>query len=637
MAVLILLICFTSIFLCLGISTKINGKKELLIGSALIFAAILVGITELLSLLHLLNYQFVLINWLLVSLPLIIYLYLNNIKVRAFNISFKNTIRRKISQLTKTDKIILSASAIILLLIFMQGLLYPPNNYDSMTYHMARITSWISHQSVAHYPTAIVRQLYQPPFAEYVIMHLDILSRTDLFSNNVQFIFLLLSITVIISIVDLFKLSHIYKIMAIVLCITIPEIVLQASSTQNDIVNAFFIATAFLFAIKNINQPHLKNYVFTGLSAGLALLTKGTAYIYLPPILLLLFITAVIQIVKCKKYNGLWHLVIAAMLAISLNSGHFSRNYQLTHNFLGIDKTESNSYANQKMNGGYLLSSLIKNAGMHTAIMFVKPTANFSNQVIHKLHQITGININDTSTNYKGIPYSTITPVTSEDSAPNPFHLILITASILVIAYHFIKGQSNLMVTCLLMVLVVQTLLFCLYLKWQPWHSRLHIPLFLISIPLVCYGLSLSTRFYKITCGLLYLIGVYALITVFHNDRRPYSNSIFEDRYQKYFTGYPSLYKEYNIVNRSMQQAKFTTIGLILDVDDWEYPLFSGCFSQTLNPVYITVNNFSKNARPETEKIQCIISTTTNKPFINFAGKHYTNTTTTNKVLWLYK
>lgn len=637
MAAIILLICFIGIFLCLGSSAKITGIKELLIASALLFSTILVAITEMLSLFDRLNYYFVLMSWLFVAILLILYLYLNKERALLFIAGLKTAIREKTSRLTKTDRTVLGLSALLLLLVLMQGMLYPPNNYDSMTYHMARITSWVSHQSVRHYPTAIIRQLYQPPFAEYVIMHLDMLSRTDLFSNNVQFVFLLLTLSVILSIVELLGLGHTYKLMALVLCITIPEVILQASSTQNDVVNAFFILTAFLFTIKSFNQPCFKNYLLIGLAAGLALLTKGTAYIYLPPILLLLAVISLIQLIKYKRYAGLWQGCIAILLMVSLNSGHYTRNYQLTHNLLGIDKAESNMYANQKMSIGYLFSNLLKNAGLHTGIMFIKPAAIFSNRVIDKLHQISGIKVNDPSTNYMNMPYTAVAPINSEDSAPNPFHLLLTAVSVLLIIYHSIKGRGHLSVTCLLLVLVAQTLFFCFYLKWQPWHSRLHIPLFLISVPLICYSLSLSARFRKITYGLIYVMGIYALITVLHNDNRSYSGAIFENRYQKYFTGVAAWYPEYQAVTQNIQQANYTVVGLISGTDNWEYPLFPRCFSQTVHPVYIAVNNFSKYARPENLKIECIISTITNKPFIDFAGRRYKNKTAANKALWLYE
>jgi 4-amino-4-deoxy-L-arabinose transferase-like glycosyltransferase len=637
MGIVILLVCFICIFLSLGISTKISSKKELLIISALSFSAIVVFITEALSLLHRLNYQFLLIGWSLITLALIVYLYLNNQKARDFTANLWIVIRKKLADLTITDKIFLATASLILLLIFAAALIYPPNNWDSMTYHMARITSWISHQSLSHYPTDITRQLYQPPFAEYVIMNFGILSRGDIFSNTVQLIFLLFSIVTLVSVVELFGLNRQYKIIAIVLAITIPEVILQAASTQNDIVVAFFIISAYFFAIKTIKEPHLKNYVFIGLSTGLGLLTKGTAYIYLPPVLLLFGIIVLIQLFKTKNYHYTWHSLIAVFIVIGLNAGHFSRNYRLTHSILGIDKAESKLYSNQKMNPGLLFSNVVKNAGMHTGVMFIKPAAVFSNKVIYKLHQLAGIDINDTTVSYRGMKYSTISRTTDEDGSPNPFQLLFIIISLLLIAYDFFRGRRNIMVTALWAILLLQVIFFCLYLKWQPWHSRLHIELFLIAVPLICYCLSLHTWFKKALYWLSPMLLAYALLTVLHTDRRPFSNMMFRPAYEKYFIGNVPLYAEYNAINSIVQKSPYKNIGLIFGVDDSEYPLFSQCFSRQINPVYINVDNFSKADYADPVKIDCIISTTVNKPFIDFKGRNYLNKTPGNKIIWLYK
>jgi 4-amino-4-deoxy-L-arabinose transferase-like glycosyltransferase len=313
-------------------------------------------------LLHRLNYQFVFISWAIITFVLIFYMYLNNKKARHFVTSLKPDLKEKLTGLTKLQTALLIASAIILLLIFIQALLYPPNNWDAMTYHMARITSWISHQSLSHYPTDITRQLYQPPFAECVVMNFGILIHSDIFSNTVQYFFLLFSAITIVSLIETFGLNQQYKIIGVALGITIPEVTLQASSTQNDIVVAFFIIITFLFVIKTIKEQRLSNFVFIGLATGLGVLTKGTAYIYLPPILLLLGIIVLIQLFKTKNYQYLWYPLIAVFLVAGLNAGHYSRNYKLTHNFLGVDKAESKLYSNQKMNAGLLLSNIIKNA-----------------------------------------------------------------------------------------------------------------------------------------------------------------------------------------------------------------------------------------------------------------------------------
>ena len=55
----------------------------------------------------------------------------------------------------------------ILLATALVCLASPPNNWDSMTYHLARVANWIDHHSVRHYPTHILRQLYMGPWAEF--------------------------------------------------------------------------------------------------------------------------------------------------------------------------------------------------------------------------------------------------------------------------------------------------------------------------------------------------------------------------------------------------------------------------------------------------------------------------------------
>jgi ABC-type uncharacterized transport system permease subunit len=43
----------------------------------------------------------------------------------------------------------------VIVLIFLSGCCYPPNNWDSMTYHMARIAHWVMNESIEPYPTHI--------------------------------------------------------------------------------------------------------------------------------------------------------------------------------------------------------------------------------------------------------------------------------------------------------------------------------------------------------------------------------------------------------------------------------------------------------------------------------------------------
>ena len=65
---------------------------------------------------------------------------------------------------------------IIISVIAIIAFISPPNTADTLTYHMPRVMHWQQNQSVQHYYTDISRQLYQPPFLEFNLLHLQVLS-----------------------------------------------------------------------------------------------------------------------------------------------------------------------------------------------------------------------------------------------------------------------------------------------------------------------------------------------------------------------------------------------------------------------------------------------------------------------------
>ena len=297
MAIILLLISF--FFILLNLRILFNQKYnsiEVLISTVLVFSTLIVLITEISSIFHILNYTTIFLFWASIILLNFYLLFIKKIIVKQIITMEFRKAKRKFKELNILEKISLISICCILILIFIQGIVYPPNNWDSMTYHMARIPKWISHQSVSHYPTSISRQIYQPPFSEFVIMQFNLLSHSDYFSNSVQLFFLLFSVFPILLISDLLGLKKRFKLISIILLITLPEVILQASSTQNDIVVSFFILSSIYFAVKSIKEATFLNFIFLGLCVGLSVLTKGTAYIYLAPILL---IFAIPRLAKC--------------------------------------------------------------------------------------------------------------------------------------------------------------------------------------------------------------------------------------------------------------------------------------------------------------------------------------------------
>jgi hypothetical protein len=131
--------------------------------------------------------------------------------------------------------------AIILSVTFIIAIVYPPNNWDSMTYHLPRIEHWLQNKSLNHYYTSNNRQLLSAPFAEIFILQGRALSGDDYLVNLVQWFSFFGSIIGISKIASHLGMKKRMQIVSALFFATVPMAILQASSTQTDLVETIFI------------------------------------------------------------------------------------------------------------------------------------------------------------------------------------------------------------------------------------------------------------------------------------------------------------------------------------------------------------------------------------------------------------
>jgi len=94
----------------------------------------------------------------------------------------------------------------------------------------------------------------------------------------------------------------------------------------------------------------------------------------------------------------------------------------------------------------------------------------------------------------------------SENRAGNPVHLVLIILSLgLLLMSRELRGSRSLALYAI--VLVAAFLIFCLFLKWEIWHSRLHLPLFVLWSSFVSVVLIRRGNY-----GVVTLVAVFMLI-----------------------------------------------------------------------------------------------------------------------------
>ncbi len=478
------------------------------------------------------------------------------------------------------------------ILLLIQGIIYPPNNWDSMTYHMARIAHWVMNESIEPYPTHIYRQIYQPPLAEWIIAQVCILNKTDYFANAIQLFFLLATLGVVNQIMLQFNSSKKTRIWASIIAFTTPSVFMQATSTQNDIVVAFFLLSSILFFIQYIKESTIKNALLIGLAIGLAIITKGTAFVYLIPIIL--FCGAYLIYLVFKKEKSFiiisFQVIVVAIFTIIIGFNHYHRNYKLSADIFGAS---DDHYFNKNITIKSTGLGILKNIGNH----FSTPlTSNITTQVVEKAHLITQIPINDENYSYKGIHFKLNEWNHNEDEVSNVFQLVLILGVCLFIIFNW-KNRNNLLWLSTLFCLFT-FVLFSVILKWQPWHMRLQVPLFIlfaIPISIVLEKIKLA----KITSSILAISILYCFVLALVNPNRPLIKNTkqakLSTRFEKYFVAMPPYLKEYKIWRfklKSKTQQNWDVHG-----DTWEYPIYYDCFSKERKGFQaINIKNQSKNA-----------------------------------------
>lgn len=173
-------------------------------------------------------------------------------------------------------------------LLALTAYFYPPNTFDSMTYHMARVAHWVQNQSVGFYPTSTDRQNWMAPGAEYLILVLQVMAGTDQWANIVQFIAWLMAICSMPSLCRLAGVPRALCPWAAVCVAGLPMGIMQATSTQTDMVAATMalaIFAALLPLFRRFGRWRVRDVVCLSIALSAGLMVKQTAPLAAAPFL----------------------------------------------------------------------------------------------------------------------------------------------------------------------------------------------------------------------------------------------------------------------------------------------------------------------------------------------------------------
>ena len=445
--------------------------RDRLLRASVLFGIAVLAITEALSALHALSRGPLIIAW----IPAVF--------IGAVVLSRMNSQIPANAGGTACATTILCAAGIvaILSLTFATAAFSPPNSSDAMAYHMPRVVYWAEQGSVRFFPTPYLNQIMLQPLAEYLMLHTYILSGGDRFINFVQWFSSVGCVIGVSALAACLGAKRRGQWIAALFCATLPVGILASSGAKNDYFLALWLVSAAYFAFQLAVAARWIDAIFLGMSCGLALYTKATAYIFAPFILAAILMPAITRAPR----RLLGRALAAGCLAIALNAPQYVRNFDLSGSVMGFDSAQGDGvyrWRSDKFGWKPTVSNILR----HTSEQLGARSERWNALVFRFVtgaHEALGIDVNDPATTW---PYTNYRPprnANHETDAPNRVALIVLTVIGLWLLIQAVRGRDRERAAYALSI-VLAFIAYCAYLKWQLFMGRLLLPLFVLASPL---------------------------------------------------------------------------------------------------------------------------------------------------------
>jgi 4-amino-4-deoxy-L-arabinose transferase-like glycosyltransferase len=475
----------------------------------------------------------------------------------------------------------------------------PPNNYDSMTYHLSRVGYWLQHESFYPWPTPNPRQTTFPMNAEIGAMWTILFVGTDRLAGFVQWSAGLVSMVAIMGLSRLLGANRAQAVFAALLWATLPEIVLQSTTTQNDlVVGAFFTCAVYLLYV-GLRSQHNRMLLLSGLGLGLALGTKATGLFLLPGLAATLLMLCLAHGKRCIRGALAW---AGSSLAgfLLLGAYVFALNLFVHGHSLGPSSVVSD-IAPSPQSWVTRLSATLPLSVYRTLDLTGLP--DFVAEPLHQLKASAGARVFsflDLPTDFTsaiGEPGASDLewrpPVHEDFAGFGPLAFLLFIPTMIYRSLVALKAKDPLPPGLAMMSLSL--FLAISILSLFPWENRLLVPAAALGAPLIgrCYRRENRRRL--LTWAVIGMALVVIGWTTAHNLSKPLvgTRRVWQmDYIERRALNRSSMEPVLRAVDRLVPLD--ATLGTVLHGDDWDYPLFGRRFTRRVVPLFPPPERFDR-------------------------------------------
>jgi hypothetical protein len=471
---------------------------------------------------------------------------------------------------------LLMMAVIVLVITGVVAWFAPPQTWDSLTYHTARVAHWAQDRSIGHYATGIERQNLMSPGAEIGVLQLYVLTNGDQLANFIQWFAMASSLVVVAIIAGRLGAGPVGQLLAAVFVATLPMGISEATSTMTDYVVALWLACLAAESLAYLQgNGGADTYLFLGISSGLAVLVKPIAFPYLLP-----FAAAIAWGgLRCYGLRRLAAGTLVVVLGVTaINLGYMGRNALTYGNPLGTS-SKVDTHSNQILNVKVVISNLLRNASLQAGT----PWPEVNRQIFRAvtgLHVKMGMDPNDPRTSVHN-DFQVLKPSPDEVRSGDLVQAVLSLMAVIGLAAWAPWHRKEAVLPLLLVVLAaVGFVALGAVFKFTVFGSRYHLPFFVLIAPPVAWTVDrLKRPFLMALIGLAMLVYAWSWL-VSLNPRPLLPNSdglsvLTTPRDRLYLTIAPGLTPTYLQMAELINSSSCQSVGIMLGGDAAEYPFWA--------------------------------------------------------------
>lgn len=529
--------------------------------------------------------------------------------------SVKNWYTKK--EISHFEKLILTPLILTVLLLGVTNLVVivfsAPHNWDSMTYHLARVAYYLQHNNTNYFDANYWAQVIHPKNSSLLQVYTYLVSgRNENLTQLVQFISYWVAICSVYAISRKVGNSKTQSIFAATVGALLTEWLMQATTTQNDmILTAYMGATVyFLFAFR---ETHEWKYLgLTALGVGLSIGTKASSFLPLLSVALVALYTffqskANLQR-RLRDFAILVGCTLLAVCIFALPSGYIENYRNFGHPIGPDDVRAEHAFEGEPIS--YIARNGTKNL-IRYGFEFLSLDGMLPIGPVHQVQTLMRI-FPEEVVRRLGIALET------SEATRAPFNLQKLPSSHEDGSYWGIFGFGLVWIMVLLSivgeikstdirVLSLAAVLFLLSQAYSgpfdPWRGRYFTICAVFAVPTIGVSLQAKSRFVRAYLLLIVWIGCVSavsavvfrdnstLISISYHDKS--RTSIFTmDRMEQLTRNRITYYEPLKMFDRLVPSN--ATVAVFLYGDSFEYPLFGEHLTRTIIPI----NSFDKGLQP---------------------------------------